>query len=108
MHLVLLLLLVMSCHYLGMLGSTAALTLRERSVCVVRQGFLVSPNARLVAETWQARLLQLASTGSRGYIAIVALTILLVGHCLLRSLLLVCLLCMGQTLIPGICRHVGL
>ena len=89
-------------HYLGMLG-TAALT-RERSVGVVRQGLLVPPNARLVAETWQARLLQLASTSSC-YIATVALTNLLVGHGLLRSLLLVRLLSVRGALILGIrCR----
>ena len=103
----LLLLLVMGCHYLSML-STTALTLREGSVSVVRQGFLVPPNARLVTETWQARLLQLASTGGSGYIAIVALTVLLVGHSLLGSLLLVSLLSVGGTLIPGIRCRVGL
>ena len=104
----LLLLLVMGCHYLSMLGTATALTLREGSVGVVRQGFLMSPNARLVTETWQARLLQLASTGGSGYIAIVALTVLLVGHGLLGSLLLVSLLSVGGTLIPGIRCRVGL
>ena len=106
----LLLLLVMGCHYLGMLGTSTAtaLTLREGSVSVVRQGFLVPPNARLVTETWQAWLLQLASTGGSGYIAIVALTILLVGHGLLGSLLLVRLLSVGGTLIPGISCCIGL
>lgn len=104
----LLLLLVLGCHYLSMLGTATALTLRERSVSVVRQGFLMSPNARLVAETWQARLLQLASIGNSGYIAIVALTMLLVGHGLLGSLVLVSLLSVGGTLIPSIRYRVGL
>ena len=68
----------------------------------------MSPNARLVAETWQARLLQLASIGGSGYIAIVALTMLLVGHGLLGSLVLVSLLSVGGTLIPSIRYCVGL
>ena len=108
MHHIWMLLLVLGCHHLGLLGTTTALTLRERSVCVVRQSFLIYPNARLVAKTWKARLLQLSSTSSSGHIAIVALTILLIGHSLLRSLLLVRLLSMGMTLIPGICCRVGL
>ena len=78
MHLILLLLLllmllVLGCHHLGMLGAAAALTLRERSVRVVRQGLFVPSNARLIAKTRQARLLQLASAGCA--IAVIALPV---------------------------------